>query len=218
MLYSINNFLNKLLTFTLLNTIIIVLTITTNPIKEVSSTNNIFLILVNKENPLSKNYQPIDLVELNEQDNIDYIKRENEKMYINKEALFHYKLLYEEALSKGFELTIFSGYRSYEKQEILFNKNKDLRYLAPPGCSEHQTGLALDISTRNIGLTTNFTYTKEYQFLVNNAYKYGFIIRYPETKENITGYYFEPWHFRYIGVEHSTKIQKKNLTLEEYLS
>lgn len=213
----LNNIFKKNLSLLLIYSILIVLSITNNSTHE-ASTKPDFLILVNKENPLSENYTPNNLVELTTLQKIDFINRLNEPMYINEEVLYYYKLLYNDALSNEIELTIFSAYRSFEKQESLWNKNPDINYLAPPGCSEHQTGLALDISTRNIGLTNNFTNTKEYLFLINNAYKYGFINRYPKGKEIITGYYFEPWHFRYVGIEHSKNIYNRNITLEEYLS
>lgn len=218
MFNSLKTFLNKFLLINLINLILITLSTSELFSKETSKINDIFLILVNKENPLSKSYIPFDLIEITKDDNIDYIIRENEQMYINKEVLNNYKLLYNEALSHDLNLTIFSGYRSFEKQQALWDNNKDIGYLAPPGYSEHQTGFAIDVSTRNTGLTTNLTNTKEYQFLINNAYKYGFIIRYPKNKEKITGYYFEPWHLRYVGIAHSTKINNKKITLEEYLS
>lgn len=174
-----------------------------------------YLILVNKNNSISKDYVPKDLVNVT---GVDYIKRENEVMKLNKKALECYQLLYNEAKKEGYNLTIFSAYRSYEKQQTLWEARQDENYVAKPGQSEHQTGLSVDISTRDIGITTNFMNSDAYKFLINNAYKYGFIIRYPKDKEDITGYYFEPWHYRYVGIDVSTKIFENKLTLEEYLS
>ena len=139
-------------------------------------------------------------------------------MLINIEVYYNYLLLYNEAFENDLELTIFSGYRSFEKQEKIWSNNPNENYVAKPGYSEHQTGLAIDVSRKDIGLTKNFKNTKEYQYLKNNAYKYGFIIRYPEDKEYITGYLFEPWHLRYVGEDIAKEIYEHNLTLEEYLS
>lgn len=174
-----------------------------------------FLKLVNKEKPLDKTYVPKDLCIVS---NVDFIMRADETMYINKEVLYYYSLLYNDAISKGLRLTIFSGYRSYAKQEILWHKNPNEFYVAKPGYSEHQTGLAIDVSRRDIGLTKNFENTEEYKYLKRHAHEFGFIVRYPKEKQKITGYLFEPWHLRYVGIENATNIYKNNLTLEEYLS
>lgn len=174
-----------------------------------------FLILVNKDHPLNKEYIPNNLITIH---TVDFIKREGETMLLNNQAFMNYLNLYQDAIENNLDLTIFSTYRTYKKQQQLWDNNPNENYVAKPGQSEHQTGLAIDISRRDIGLTTNFMYTKEYQFLINNAYKYGFICRYPKDKEIITGYLFEPWHFRYVGIENAKKIYVDNLTLEEYLS
>lgn len=174
-----------------------------------------YLILVNKENSLDKNYIPNNLVMIND---IDYIIRKNEPILLEETAYRYLNLLFSDAESHELSLTVFSGYRSYEKQKKLWNNNPDEYYVAKPGFSEHQTGLCVDISTRNTGLTINFKYTKEYIFLKENAYKYGFILRYPENKEVITGYNFEPWHYRFVGVENAKEIYNKKISLEEYLS
>lgn len=181
----------------------------------ISKTSDEYLILVNKTNPLDKNYIPTNLIEIN---NIDYIERKNETMQINLDVYYYLILLFEEAQKHDLCLTVFSAYRSYEKQESIWNKNKDELYVAKPGYSEHQTGLAVDLSRRDIGLTNNFMYTKEYVFLKNNAHKFGFINRYPENKMLVTGYLFEPWHYRFVGISHAKAIYQNNLTLEEYLS
>ena len=140
-------------------------------------------------------------------------------MLVQEIVLKNYLSLYQLALKNNLELTIFSAYRSYQKQETLWENSTsvDEFYLAKPGHSEHQTGLALDISTRNIGLTNAFASSKEYKFLITHAHLFGFINRYPKNKEQITGYYYEPWHFRYVGIKHATAIYENNLTLEEYL-
>jgi D-alanyl-D-alanine carboxypeptidase len=181
----------------------------------VSSEYSPFLLLVNKEKPLNKDFIPTDLIPI---ENVPYIIRKGETMLINIDVYYNYLLLYNEAFENDLELTIFSGYRSFEKQEKIWSNNPNENYVAKPGYSEHQTGLAIDVSRKDIGLTKNFKNTKEYQYLKNNAYKYGFIIRYPEDKEYITGYLFEPWHLRYVGEDIAKEIYEHNLTLEEYLS
>lgn len=187
-----------------------------NPIVEENKNSlDNYLILVNKDHPLEKNYVPSDLVCIH---TVDFIKRENETMMLNSTAFISYLSMYEDALKHDLELTIFSAYRSFEKQETLWNNNPNENYVARAGHSEHQTGLAIDISRKDIGLTLNFMETEEYKYLVNNAHLYGFINRYPLDKEMITGYLFEPWHFRYVGIDVATTIYTNNLTLEEYLS
>lgn len=176
------------------------------------------LILVNKCFFLDSSYQGNDLIEFSAT-NINYIKRKNESMKANKDALEAYIKLANDAYSLNYELYVFSAYRSYEKQYHLYYEvnNENDSTVARPGFSEHQSGYSLDISTLEHGLTNNFRYSKEYDWLINNAHKYGFILRYPLGKENITGYNYESWHFRYVGEEAAQIIFKENLTLEEYI-
>ena len=181
-----------------------------------SSSNQIYyddIILINKLHGVNNTFTPNDLVMV---ENVPYIKRTNETMLINKHVLLNYQAMYEDALTKGIKLVIYSAYRSYEKQESLWNSTPSFNnmYLAVPGYSEHHSGLALDISTLEDGL--NKTNNKAYEYLRNNAHKFGFILRYPKNKESITGYNFEPWHFRYVG-EIANTIYNNNLTLEEYI-
>lgn len=179
---------------------------------------NTDLILVNKSFHISKNFFPIDLTSISTYD-VEYIKRDNENMLASKHALDYYQLMYNEAKANNIDLVIFSAYRTYQKQyDLYYNVNrKDDNYSAKPGYSEHHTGLAFDISDTIHGLTLNFSKSKTYKWLINNSYKYGFILRYPQNKENITMYSYEPWHFRYVGIETATKIYYLNTTLEEYL-
>ena len=128
----------------------------------------------------------------------------------------------------GYDYDAFSGYRSYEYQKTLYNRyvNRDGkanadRYSARPGHSEHQTGLAFDIGEKgrqDLWLTAEFGETPAGQWLMNNAHLYGFILRYPQGKENITGFMYESWHYRYVGVEHAAPIYNAQTTLEEYLN
>ena len=124
-----------------------------------------------------------------------------------------------DAKALGLNIPLVSGYRSYETQENLYNKyvkkdgeKKANTYSAKPGESEHQTGLAFDIGS----VDRSFANTIEAKWLAENAYLYGFIIRYPKDKEEITGYNYEPWHLRYVGQELAKYLKKNNLTLEEY--
>lgn len=185
--------------------------------KEAINQNN-YHILVNKHYYVNSDYKPNDLCFIKDF-NVDYIIRENENMLLKKDALLNYCKLYNDIKSEGFNLTIYSAYRTYEKQNYLYYivNNKNDKYSARPGYSEHQTGLTIDISTRKVGLIYDFKYTNEYKWLQGNAYKYGFIERYPENKENITLYSYEPWHYRYVGVETATYIYNNNLTLEEFI-
>lgn len=176
------------------------------------------IILVNKHYYLSKDYTPNNLVSLSNY-NIDYIHRENENMLLDKEALDNYQELFDDAKEENINLTIFSAFRSYKKQEYLYYEvcKENDSYSARPGHSEHQTGFAIDISCRDIGLIEAFAFSDAYMWLKDNAYKYGFIERYPQDKENITLYAFEPWHYRYVGKSIASFIYNHNLTLEEYI-
>jgi len=124
------------------------------------------------------------------------------------------------AKEDNINLYVISGFRTYEKQKSLFDNSESknglehaLLYSAKPGHSEHQLGLAADLITTQ----ESFDKTKEYAWLKENAYKYGFIERYPKDKEFITGYGYEPWHYRYLGIEIATKIYTENITYEEYV-
>ena len=119
--------------------------------------------------------------------------------------------------AKRFNLYIYSAYRSYERQVEIYNNSNNPNYVAIPGSSEHQTGLALDVATLDSGLTIHFKNTHEYDLLKNNCMNYGFIIRYPENMQSLTGYNFEPWHLRYVGRESSIYIMNNNLTLEQFV-
>lgn len=130
------------------------------------------------------------------------------------------------AAKDGIYINAFSTYRSYWAQDRLYSEymasygqEPTDTFSARPGFSEHQTGLAFDIGgvDRSVWAEEDFKYTEEAEWLKNNAYKYGFILRYPEGKEWKTGFMYESWHFRYVGKEHSKNFNNNNLTLEEYL-
>lgn len=170
--------------------------------------------LVNKYNKLPDNYEIDDLVTL---DN-EYSKK-GEKV---REVIYNdLKKMFDEAKKDNINLDVISGFRTNEKQDTLFNNSikkngldHALIYSAKPGYSEHQLGLAIDINS----VEENFKNTNEYKWLKNNSYKYGFIERYPEGKERITGFGYEPWHYRYLGVDVATKIFTESITYEEYVA
>ena len=121
-------------------------------------------------------------------------------------------------------INIISGYRTFNESQKIYNSYaKSMgegyaeKYVAKPGTSEHNAGIAFDfiISSNKSSLKTNYD-SDEYFYLENIAYLYGFIIRYPKDKEQITGYSYEPWHLRYVGENLAKYLKKNNLTLEEY--
>lgn len=171
------------------------------------------IMLINKFHGVDSNFIPDNLVVV---ENVDYIKRPNEVMYIDENALLNYQDMVNDAKKQNINLVLYSAYRTYEKQQSLWSDvpTFDNMYLAVPGYSEHHTGLALDISTLEDGLTKNKS--KAYNYLKDNAHKFGFILRYPENKESITGYNYEPWHFRYVGPI-ADEMFRENLTLEEFI-
>lgn len=177
---------------------------------------NSYLVLVNKNNQLKANYIPNDLESIS-------LKYSNADKYLRSIAKKQFEKLSSDALNLGYKIIAVSAYRDYYYQNELFNyyvEEKGLDYAlncsAKPGHSEHQTGLAVDVEGSNNNYN-NFIDTKEYTWMKNNAYKYGFILRYPKGKEHITGFKFEPWHYRYVGVNLATYLHNNNLTLEEYL-
>ena len=158
------------------------------------------ILIANKTYSLSSNYAPSGLT---------------------KETTTAFEKMKSDAAKEGISFNIISGYRSYSHQDTLYNnyvkrdgKAEADRYSARPGHSEHQTGLAFDVNS----LEQSFGNTKVGKWLSDNCYKYGFILRYPKGKESITGYMYEPWHFRYLGDEASNLYNNGSwITLEEYL-
>ena len=199
-----------------------------NAIKQVDGKNQIQnptnpLVLVNKAYALPGQYVPFDLVRPNVA--FSFGDQKLEQSLMRKDAAKALENMFAEAKKAGIELFAVSGYRSFNRQKILFDaevkkvgQQKAEQAVAVPGTSEHQSGLAMDIAGRstNFYLTEDFTNTVEGKWLAENAYRFGFILRYPKGKENITHYEFEPWHFRYVGVKAATIIYKHQWTLEEY--
>jgi len=184
-------------------------------IKFVDNPNNI-LVLVNKNNQLKQGFVPNNLESIS-------LKYSNSDKYLKKEAKIAFENLSDEASKSGYRIVAVSAYRDYNYQMELFNyyvEEKGLDYAlncsAKPGHSEHQTGLAVDVEGSNKSYD-DFEASPEFEWMKNNAHKYGFILRYPKGKEHITGFKYEPWHYRYVGVNIATYLYQNNLTLEEYL-
>ncbi len=175
-----------------------------------------YLVLVNKFYHLNKDYKRIDL----ENANLAYAYADNKAATI---VLENFEQMRDYVYNNlNVKLMINSSYRSYEDQESIYNDYKNVslkyadQYAARPGYSEHQTGLSLDITSWEHPGQKAFTESEEYKWLKDNAHKYGFILRYPEGKENITGYSTESWHFRYVGKEVATQIYNEGITFDEY--
>jgi len=183
------------------------------------------IILVNKDNLLDKNYIPKDLVLIDEPTG-EKVDKSYKNMLV-KDAYIAFKDMQKDALEQGYEIFIDSSYRSYEYQEKVYRQSiidKGLdyttKYCAIPGASEHQTGLACDIIVCREEQMIEESTEKDEELIwcMNNSYKYGFILRYPKGKENITGYSFEPWHYRYVGKELSNYMRINGIeTLEELI-
>ncbi len=182
-----------------------------------------FSQLVNKENRLPADYVP-DMVEIHEPmgSKIDktYVNR------LNKVAYAYFKLMQAAAKQEGYEIFIDSSYRSYDYQKRVFDSyaeelgiDEAKKRVAPPGGSEHQTGLAFDVISRRDGVMIEESSDEDPEliWMRENAYKFGYILRYPKGKEEITGYKYERWHFRFVGPEIALEMKEKNIdTLEEY--
>lgn len=189
---------------------------------EVNTTPDSIYCLVNKDYSLPSDYEPDDLVVPDITFSINY---ESEKKYMRQVASDAIETLFADAKMEELELVAVSGYRSYERQQEIYENNLKTRgtthtnqYSAKPGYSEHQTGLVMDVSCKseNYDLQESFGDTPEGKWVAENCAKYGFVIRYPEGKSEITGYAYEPWHLRYVGVEMAAFLTENNLTLDEY--
>jgi len=175
------------------------------------------ITLVNKNHSISASYVPTDLVTVDLPST-----RDTQLRSVAAEGLTK---LFKAAEGAGLELYCCSGYRSYDTQSELYAWNVDTYGVdgaelvsARPGMSEHQLGLAMDVTSASVGfdLLESFGSTSEGQFIKENAHKYGFIVRYPQGKTDITGYAYEPWHLRYLGVDVATEIYNSGKTMEEY--
>ena len=174
------------------------------------------LMLVNKFNYLNEDYEPENITNID----LSYSYSGNK---VSKETNDAYKEMASSAKKEGIVLLANSTYRTYKRQDDIYKDfyySKGISYAdsyaARPGYSEHQTGLALDIFTNGKSTTSDFEESDAFIWLQNNAHKYGFILRYPKDKEYLTGYNYESWHYRYVGVNIATKIYNEKITFDEY--
>lgn len=174
------------------------------------------LINVNKYYTLPDDFEPIDISDIS----IRYSYNGNK---MTKEANDAYVSMWNSAKNEGLTLIVNSSYRDLATQERVYNNIKASsgmkeadKVAARPGHSEHQTGLAIDVFEVGNQATSTFKDSPAYTWLKNNAHLYGFIERYPEDKEYLTGYSFESWHWRYVGIEVATKMYEENITFDEY--
>ena len=170
-------------------------------------------VLVNKHYTLSAQYIP----------KLEVLGSAYGSGSLRPEAAAAFRAMADAARTDGISLRSVSAYRSFQRQTTIYNRylSQDQQssvdtYSARPGSSEHQTGLALDINTASIG--AHFEKTPAYAWLTEHCAQYGFILRYPKGKESLTGYRFEPWHYRYVGKEIAAACTEQGLTLEEYLA
>lgn len=188
-----------------------------NPV-EVLNSESWATTLVSKKYPLSKGYDPTLAPVI-----------EGSSVTADTRVADAYKLMYSDALKQGLLLTPYSGYCSYSRQQTNYEnkvqafilqgmtedeaKQNAEKRIEPAGYSENGAGLSVDI----VSASSGFASTDEYKWLVNNAHKYGFVLRYPEDKTDITGMIYQPWHWRYVGIDVATEMKANNLCLEEYL-
>ena len=191
--------------------------------KQVSRSQQWQLRLVNEKNPLPEGFQ------------VETVPLHTKGQAFDSRAADYLEKMLEDGEKEGLSFVICSSYRSVARQKELFRqqvakqKKKGLpdikayeeakTVVALPGTSEHNLGLAADIVSEKYQLLDDQqAQTKEAKWLRENCYKYGFILRYPEDKKDITGIIFEPWHFRYVGLEAATEIMQRGICLEEYLA
>lgn len=194
----------------------------TRAIEEKQIINDELLALVNYKNKIPDDWK-VDLVSLNDQQSID------------QRAYQELKNMLNDAKKQGLNIIVCSSYRTYDKQKELFvNKVKEYlkegygyneaqeaasMWVAKPNTSEHQLGLAVDlVSKKNQRLDDSQERTAEQQWLIKNCWRYGFILRYPSNKSDLTKVGYEPWHYRFVGKEHAKKITEQGVCLEEYLN
>ncbi len=176
------------------------------------------LFLVNRDYPIRADYVPDDLVKPD-------VQASSSAVLMRREAAEALEAMFAAAKEEGMRLVAVSGYRSYLTQKNIFarkvssvGRKKALLYVAPPGTSEHQLGLAMDLgSMKNQNLNSSFGSSKEGEWVREHCHEFGFIIRYKEEWTEITGYAYEPWHVRYVGKTHAELIHEADIPLEEYV-
>lgn len=199
-------------------------TVTEENGKKIVTNPDSIYVVANKNRNLPADFVPKNLVE----PNVPFYANEGDpKRLMVDEAAKALEEMFAAAEEADMQIKAVSGYRSYERQEAIFAYNAE-RYgaekanqvSAHAGQSEHQTGLTMDISTPSLNgaLTEKFGSTPEGEWVAENAYKYGFVVRYLKGKEDITGYQYEPWHVRYVGKEAAKEIHEAGITLEEFFA
>lgn len=171
-------------------------------------------VLANKYHKLTEDYVPDNLMKIKEEFAVD------DEQMLSKVACIAFEEMVDAAKKEDLYILANSSYRSYQEQEDIYNTYKDLyglkyaeSYAARPGFSEHQTGLVVDVKSRDSRI---FADSKEFTWIKDHAHEYGFIMRYPKGKEDITGYKYEAWHYRYVGKELAQKVYESGLTYDEY--
>jgi D-alanyl-D-alanine carboxypeptidase len=171
---------------------------------------NYRMILVNNEHPLPEGFVAKDLIDMMQETPRHFFLFRS--IMLNRECFEAANHMFAKAEKDGLnDFIISSGFRTRKEQEDAYGRWGEGK-AARPGCSEHQTGLAIDLAAPG-GMVEGSAY---YEWLLNKAADYGFILRYPKDRDDITGYNFEPWHWRYVGVEAAREIMDKNIVLEEY--
>ena len=172
------------------------------------------ILLINADHPLPDDYSPGTLVRLYDQKRHFLIARDD--LYLSPEAFEAANRMFAAAEAEGLNgFIITSAYRSREDQQKIYLES-EAGLAQKPGCSEHETGLAFDVTARSDD--GDFEKTDQCQWLLAHCHEYGFIQRYPEGKEHITGVKYEPWHYRYVGTKTAQEIHAFDITLEEYLN
>lgn len=183
------------------------------------SDRDAYLFIVSESHPLTKDYVPVDLT------GSIFTRSDRDTRMLTKYACLALEAFLKEGEANGvYGVTVTSAYRSYEYQEELFQQEiliegsaeEAAKDVNPPGISEHQTGLAVDMHNMS-SASQAFGDTYEAKWLAENAHKFGYILRYPEDKTDFTGINYEPWHFRYVGRYHATKMHELDMCLEEYV-
>lgn len=178
-----------------------------------------YLFLVNTSTPMGKDDKPTDLM------GSIFTRPDRDTRMLRTYACMALEAFLKEAGANGYDdVTVTSAFRSYDEQSYLFNQEVALqgseeeaaKYVTRPGTSEHQTGLAVDMHNMSYA-NKGFGNTDTARWLANNAHKFGFILRYPANKIDVTGIDYEPWHFRYVGRYHATKMYNLDMCLEEYM-
>ncbi len=179
------------------------------------------LVLINKNIRLLESYEPADLVSISNK-----ATATTKGLRLREQAASSLGKMTKEAKKERINLTVLSAYRSFWSQQATFSMwvgsaglASAETFSARPGHSQHQLGTTVDFTSEsvNLGLAKNFDQSKESKWLTENAYKFGFVVSYPEGKQSITGYSYEPWHYRYIGSENAQQMIDSGLILEEFL-